>query len=686
MKYNPYLQAQSGIEAKDEGTFPQYQYYPYLYDSTSVGSFPRAVPWSNPIDNRMNMTDENYIQMFDEGSKKIVLNRGKSEIGINNYDRMFPDKSFYTDPTSSPQIQPRESNQPVLLRDRIQPIDYSKLDEEYDNAGAPVSSSTTPNIQPLQNFKIEDVRNPIPNIQPLQNFKIEDVMGTTVPIPNPDLVNPETLEYDPFTGLPVKKQFDQNILPDLGFATDEPQVSLDISPYKDDVEYIRAQRQQEPEIKDDPEFRKKYNDALNFLAPSIKLMTGINPNNNKIRSTGYKVPVPKPETTTTTTTETQEKKNKFGVPEAYYLGKSMLDATALIRNMVQPQPPSLQMKIPHYERQRLDPTPYDAMRSQMRDQGTQAYRLQRENISQASDLMKGLSAVTSGTQQGLMNVGMQQAGAEQQIQGINQQISMQEQQQQTQMLNQEAATNYQIQQQAQQYKDQMVSAQLQRLGDTAGAYAKYVNMKDIASKQDTVNKAAIQSNLDIQNAMLQYQMHKDAMDSDEYKSAWAQHWTKTLDQMSTDKIKNEKFGALKEYYGEMSPRYSDYQRIAMDPTFTKSYYQNKNNYENFQRLYPGGVAPDKTKYANDDDYNKAVAEYQKAEASSKAFTEDKSYKQFEEMQQFWTEIGNERNESGERKKFADQYMQQRGYYTTEQLLETVKEALDRSKQSLEFGG
>jgi hypothetical protein len=537
---------------------------------------------------------------------------------------------------------------------------------------------------PLSRYKLQNI--------PKINAKITDLQETPLPIVNPDYIKPEPLEYDPFTGLPIKKKFDQNSLPDFGLNAEGPKVSLDISPYKDDVEYIRAQRQQEPEIKDDPEFRKKYNDALNFLAPSIKLMTGIGPNNfgddgdaSKLRSdydgdisnvrSGYDGDISNVD---------PNKKNKFGVPEAYFLGKSMLDATALINNMVQPQPPSLQMKIPHYERLRLDPTPYDAMRSQMRDQGTQAYRLQRENISQASDLMKGLAAVTSGTQQGLMQVGMQQAGAEQQIQGINQQISMQEQQQQTQMLNQETATNYQIQAQAQQYKDQMVSAQLARLGDTAGAYAKYVNMKDIVSKQDAVNKAAIQSTNDIQNAMLQYQMHKDAMDSDEYKSAWAQHWTKTLDQMSTDKIKDERFGALKEYYGEMSPRYSDYQRIAMDPTFTKSYYQKKNDYENFQRLYPGGVAPDKTKYANETDYNNAVADFQKAEANSKAFNEDKSYKQFEQMQDFWTEIGNERDESGERKRFADQYMGQRGYYTTEQLLKTVQEALDRSKQSLEI--
>lgn len=390
--------------------------------------------------------------------------------------------------------------------------------------------------------------------------------------------------------------------------------------------------------------------------------------------------------TNTTNTTNVPPKNKFGTPEAYYLGKSILDATALINNMVQPQPPSIQMKLPHYERQRLNPEPYDAMRSQMRDQGTQAYRLQRENISQASDLMKGLAAVTYGTQQGLMQVGMQQAGAEQQIQAINQQISAQEQAAQTQILNQEATTNYQIQAQAQQFKDQMISAQLARLGDTAGAYAKYANMKDIATKQDLVNKAAIQSTNEIQNAMLQYQLQKDAMDSDEYKSAWSQHWNKSLDQLAINKLNDEKYNLVKEYYGETTPSYGDFRRRATNPVFIQDYYQKRNAYDMFQKLYPGGVAPDRSKYSNDTDYNNALADFKKYEQDSKAYNDNKSYKTFEQEQDFWTTLSKEKNENAERKKFADQYMKDRGIFTSEQLMESIQASLDRSRQALEIGG
>lgn len=544
------------------------------------------------------MTNKNEMQMFDEALIE------------NGLDRINPDKSFYTDPTSSPQIVPREYNQPNAIQQRLANI---------------------PNI--VKN--IEDARN---NSNDMGGA---GVMANTVPEPTPYLdqvmgktETPYTMNYVPFKSEEAMQRY-------YNPRQEEPELTVE-NPYNKTYK------------KDDEGFELIYDENV-----------------KSDRDMSYVKPTPK---------------NKFGTPEAYYLGKSMLDATALINNMVQPQPPSIQMKLPHYERQRLNPEPYDTMRSEMRNQSTQAYRLQRENISQASDLMKGLAAVTSGTQQGLMQVGMQQAGAEQQIQGINQQISMQEQGAQTQILNQEATTNYQIQAQAQQFKDQMVSAQLARLGDTAGAYAKYSNMKDIVSKQEAINKSAIQSTNEIQNAMLQWQMHKDAIDSEEYKSAWGQHWNKSLNQMSEEKLKDNKYNLVKEYYGETNPSYGDYRRRATDPTFVQDYHKKRNSYDMFQKLYPSGIAPDRSKYGSDDEYNTALADFNRYEKESKAYGEDKTYKAFEQEQDFWTTISNERNESEERKKFADQYMRERGYYTNEQLMIAIRSSLERSQQSLNIGG
>lgn len=597
------------------------------------------------------MTSSNQMQMWDEA---LIGNR---------LDRIQPIKSIYPDPISSPQILPREYNQPNAL------------------------------VEPKLLSKVETVPDPPLKIPGEEIFYADMLEG---------MVNAGNEPIDAGIYSPI----DYSKVKDSGETKKEDPVEtkkVSNPLYEIEKPYWSWQTQMGKygEEKLPPKDLKK---GLEFLSPALKLMTGLDLNNNgddgdisKLRG-DYDGDITNTRSNVEgdgdisyvnrniTNTTNIPPKNKFGTPEAYYLGKSMLDATALINNMVQPQPPSIQMKLPHYERQRLNPEPYDNMRSQMRDQGTQAYRLQRENISQASDLMKGLAAVTSGTQQGLMQVGMQQASADQQIQGINQQISMQEQGAQTQILNQEATTNYQIQAQAQQFKDQMISAQLARLGDTAGAYAKYANMKDIVSKQEKINKAAIQSTNEIQNAMLQYQLQKDAMDSEEYKSAWAQHWNKTLDQMSIDKVKDQKYNLVKEYYGETTPNYSDYRRRATDPAFVQDYYQKRNSYDMFQKLYPGGVAPDRSKYANDADYNTALADFQKYEKDSKAYEENKTYKAFEQEQDFWKTISAEKDEASERKKFADMYMKDRGIFTTEQFMAAIQASLERSQQALEIGG
>lgn len=603
------------------------------------------------------MTSTNQMQMFDEALMK------------NKLDRLQPIKSIYPNPIYSPQITPREYNQPNALQQRLANI---------------------PNI--VKN--IEDARS---NFATYGDMNKEGVLlQKEIPTPELDMLmgkaeTPYTMDYVPFESeeemlrnpkliLPDNTPYEAIFNPGQALTMDEgqsgpeqklpvslPPVPEELIPYPPKLEYKSIF-----DLGKSPDYLGMSNENITIPEPDPYI-------SNEPEITLDKKTNP----TNSTNPLVQNPKNKFGTPEAYYLGKSMLDATALINNMVQPQPPSIQMKNTYFERQRLNPEPYDTMRSQMRDQGTQAYRLQRENISQASDLMKGLAAVTSGTQQGLMQVGIQQAGAEQAVSNINQQISMQEQAGIAQTQNQETMTNYQIKSAAQQIKDQMISAQLARLGDTVGAYAKYANMKDISNKQDIVNKAAIQSNNEIQNAMFQYQLQKDAMDSDEYKSSWSQHWNKRLDQMSIDKLSDEKYNLVKEYYGESTPRYGDYQRRAMDPVFVKDYYTKKNSADMFQKLYPGGVAPDKTKYANDADYNAAVADYQRYQKDFNAYNTDKSYKTFEQEQDFWSEISNEKNESAERKIFADQYMKDRGIFTSEQFMAAIKDSLERSRQALE---
>jgi hypothetical protein len=676
--YNPFLVAE-----------PEYTVPPQLANQQTV--YPQ-------------ITGDIQAQLSDANRMTNVKKFGNVKIGGIDITQQ-PDP-LYSSSNIGSQIKPLEYNQPNALQQRLANIPnivkniedarsnfatYGDMNKEGVLLPKDIS---TPELDMLMG-KAET-----PYVMDYVPFESEEEMlRQTNPPPdplNPEPINIQTLDATGINNLakniplPGAKQYpafhgEYERMRQL--SKDEAIVAEENKPKELPAfhgEYEKAKEQAKEQAK------KEYWQNYKPIEIPFTPFKGQIPNDIDVENLAKDMPLPPGNTPTNPTNPTnplvQTPKNKFGTPEAYYLGKSMLDATALINNMVQPQPPSIQMKLPHYERQRLNPEPYDTMRSEMRDQGTQAYRLQRENISQASDLMKGLAAVTSGTQQGLMQVGMQQAGAEQQIQGINQQISMQEQSAQTQILNQEATTNYQIQAQAQQFKDQMISAQLARLGDTAGAYAKYANMKEISTKQDMVNKAAIQSNNEIQNAMLQYQLQKDAMDSDEYKSSWSQHWNKRLDQMAIDKLSDQKYNLVKEYYGESTPRYGDYQRRAMDPVFVNDYYTKKNSADMFQKLYPGGVAPDRTKYTTDADYNAAVADFQRYQKDYNAYNTDKSYKTFEQEQDFWSAISNEKNEAAERKIFADTYMKDRGIFTSEQFMAAIQSSLERSRQSLEIGG
>jgi hypothetical protein len=374
------------------------------------------------------------------------------------------------------------------------------------------------------------------------------------------------------------------------------------------------------------------------------------------------------------------KKNKFGLAEGYYLGNAMLNASAAINNMVQPEPPSIQMKIPHFERQRLNPEPYDNMRSQVRDQGTQAYRLQRENISQASDLMKGLAAVTSGTQQGLMNVGLQQATADQQIQGINQQISMQEQGLQTDTLNKEAITNWQIQDEFYKTKGQAISSALAGLSQTGGQYAKYKSMQDMVEKQDAINKSAAEVNNEMQASLLEYELSETALSSQEYQDYYKSQRKTEQDRINKELLGDEKYKALSDYNNGVLPSYSSYQ-YNIDSPESQEKLRTINVAKRFQSEYPLGAAPDIAKFPNDKDgYDRAVAEYNKYKTYNDRYLNDPRYKAYEAEQAFWNEALEKFNESSLKKSTAETYLKSRGLTTQTDLLQRLKAISERGSQ------
>jgi hypothetical protein len=604
-----------------------------------------------------------YPQMTGEIQAQLSdANRlyGKNNPGIDITQQPDP---LYSMANIGMPIRPREYNQPTLLRNRIQPLQNFSVENVRDitNPGG-----TMPIQQPLETPYLDAIMNqgnvpvdyaPFSSEEEMHKFYNPSPTDATIEnknlkIPNEEIFNEDQLNA--FVGLGMNDPFDASLY----------------------------QPNKTQETKTEP---AKTEPAKTELAVSVPTTTGIEKPfwswQTQMGNYGKEKLPPKPNTTNTETTlETQTPKNKFGLAEGYYLGNAMLNATAAINNMVQPEPPSIQMKIPHFERQRLNPEPYDNMRSQVRDQGTQAYRLQRENISQASDLMKGLAAVTSGTQQGLMNVGLQQATADQQIQGINQQISMQEQGLQTDTLNKEAITNWQIQDEFYKTKGQAISSALAGLSQTGGQYAKYKTMQDMVEKQDAINKSAAEINNEMQASLLEYELSETALSSQEYQDYYKSQRKAEQDRINKELLGDEKYKALSDYNNGVLPSYSSYQ-YNIDSPESQEKLRTINVAKRFQSEYPLGAAPDIAKFPNDKDgYDKAVAEYNKYKTYNDRYLNDPRYKAYEAEQAFWNEALEKFNESSLKKSTAETYLKSRGLTTQTDLLQRLKAISERGSQ------
>jgi len=195
--------------------------------------------------------------------------------------------------------------------------------------------------------------------------------------------------------------------------------------------------------------------------------------------------------------------------DKYFKIAKAIDGASLLRNIVQPPPPSVQLPQTHLKRQRFDRTPYDNTREQIKQQSVNANRAMREGMSQASDLMKGNAAVSNQTQVQLSNLGAQENAAEAQIDAANVQIANQEQQIIDQQNQQEIMTNYQIQAAGQQAKDQAISNSIDNIKKDFQAEAQYKTQMSAMRMQDKLDKDYQDRMIKIQAATAGFEAYKD---------------------------------------------------------------------------------------------------------------------------------------------------------------------------------
>jgi len=184
----------------------------------------------------------------------------------------------------------------------------------------------------------------------------------------------------------------------------------------------------------------------------------------------------------------QQQQQQGGVPAYFDLIKT-LDMGALLRNMVQGPPPSVQTPLTHFQRIKYDRGLFDTSRQQLRESGARSMYEARQQLGQAGDIQNLMLGLNAQQQQGLAQLGQQQREMDMQERLANQQIQAQEEQTQDQQVQQEAMLNYQIQQQAQMAKDQAVSTQLSNIKKDIREQTQYEIMKEAVDKQDARDEA-----------------------------------------------------------------------------------------------------------------------------------------------------------------------------------------------------
>lgn len=375
--------------------------------------------------------------------------------------------------------------------------------------------------------------------------------------------------------------------------------------------------------------------------------------------------------TTQSNTTYSEQPGGF-TPEKYYAFKGLLDAGALFHNMVQGPPPNLSLKLPQMNRIRMDRTPYEQQRTDIERMGQQSYRKLREGISQSSDLMKGLAAVTTGTQEAMRQVGTAEAQQELQVEQANQQIAAQENQMQTQLLNQEQQMNYQLQDQAQKFKDQMISQQLGRIGDTAGAYANYLYNKEQANKATQLFKE--QANLvnDIQLKWMQYEVAQKELGTPEYMKAEDKAALQFIQETQNEMLESEKYKDLKEQLG--SVKYTDFINRAKDYDYNQRLIQ--------QAQQKIAQEPKRLDSDTDEVWNQKMDLYTKQkeqyEKMSSAFEQQKAL--FQKEKEFWEEGRTKFTNSTARQDFRSSYLAERGLPTTAEFSQSIESLMSAARQ------
>lgn len=218
-----------------------------------------------------------------------------------------------------------------------------------------------------------------------------------------------------------------------------------------------------------------------------------------------------------------------------------IDSGALINNMMQAPPPNIQMPLTHLQRVQLDRGQIDNMAEQTREQQAAAFRNLRENVTQASDFMRGVEAINKSSAEGQRQVGAEYANMNNQEMQMNNQIANQEQQTQDAQNLQEQMTNYELQAKAKAEKNAAITSNLTEIKKDSMAEAQYNIMQQDQMRQQSYDKDYIDRDTNLKLLQMKREASSDYQNKPEYNAERKQHMQSSLEQYHNDLVKGTPF-------------------------------------------------------------------------------------------------------------------------------------------------
>jgi hypothetical protein len=362
-------------------------------------------------------------------------------------------------------------------------------------------------------------------------------------------------------------------------------------------------------------------------------------------------------------------------PQDYFNFIRGVDLGSFVQNFTQAPPPNIQTPITHLERLRLDRTPIDTMRQEAGEMGNRSFRELRENVSQSSDLMKGVTAINSGLQEANRQVGTAEREMNNQERMANNQIANQEQATQDQQNTQEMLQNYQIQQQGQQAKNAAITGSLGELKKDLMFEAQYNDTKESQDKQFDIDANQANASLDLQTLMMQYQAGKDFDQQPEYQSAET-----AMLQERVGAVHDEIIGSNPELKGLSMQQGAE--MIGKFPALQAEYQESEKKLVNYYTQMQN--ARDKAKTATGEEKTKLDSEVAQLEGIYNKHLDShmKQQQQLQRAKQYKEALSNKWSSSGEKAKFREKYAKERGYLSDADFIAQTKSIADRTRYTM----